>query len=71
MKNQETWDFAQIYSSKKMITYGFSMAICSLLGLLNLIPISLFYMFVSLSILLIVCILMIVEVEMELKKRFY
>jgi len=30
MKNQETWDFAQVYSSKKIITIGFIMLILSI-----------------------------------------
>ncbi|WP_290698460.1 SdpI family protein [Lacinutrix sp.] len=29
MKNQETWDFAQVYSAKKMITIGLIMLLLS------------------------------------------
>lgn len=33
MSNQETWDFAQLYSAKQMIKLGVLLAFCSLIGL--------------------------------------
>lgn len=33
MKNQQTWDFAQVYSAKEMIKIGVILAFCSIIGL--------------------------------------
>jgi hypothetical protein len=35
MKNQERWDFAQLYSAKQMIKIGLVMMLASLIGLVS------------------------------------
>lgn len=35
MKNQQRWDFAQLYSSKEMIKTGVILMLSSLIGLIN------------------------------------
>ncbi|MBX3254129.1 MAG: SdpI family protein [Chitinophagaceae bacterium] len=33
MKNQQTWDFAQLYSAKESIKLGIILALCSVIGI--------------------------------------
>jgi len=68
MKNKEAWDFAQKYSSKKMIKYGVILILISLLGIFN------FFsprqgIFIGLGLIIAFSILIILRVESEIKKR--
>ena len=69
MKSQESWDFAQQYSAKKMMEMG---AFITTLGLLSwIIDLQLFWSVgIALTIVTIGPILMLLKVESELKKRF-
>lgn len=69
MKSQESWDFAQEYSAKKMMKLG---AYITALGLLAWsIDLQLLWsVWVALIIITIGPILMLLQVEAELKKRF-
>jgi uncharacterized membrane protein len=69
MKSQESWDFAQDYSAKKMMKTG---AYITVLGLLTY-SIDFQHLWSVLTALVIVTIsplLMLLQVETELKKRF-
>ena len=70
MKNQETWDFSQKYSSKKMMNYGLILMMFSLIGLFDILSISKTHVFLAIVIILIFSGLMIVEVELAIKKKF-
>ena len=69
MKSQESWDFAQRYSAKKMMQMGIYI---TTLGLLSwIIDIQLLWSVgISLTIVTIAPLLMLLKVESELKKRF-
>ncbi|MES2574631.1 MAG: SdpI family protein [Bacteroidota bacterium] len=69
MKNQESWDFAQSYSSKEMIKLGFILMTASLLGLVTK-----FDLFINISIgitlTVLTVILLIFRVEKAIKNKF-
>ena len=69
MKSQESWDFTQQYSAKKMMQIG---TYITALGLLSLIiDLQLFWSVgIALTIVTIGPLLMLLKVEAELKKRF-
>lgn len=69
MKSQESWDFAQQYSAKKMMQMG---TYITTLGLLSwIIDLQLFWSVgIALTIVTIGPLLMLFKVESELKKRF-
>ncbi len=67
MKSQERWDFAQIYSAKKLMLGG---ALTGLLGLINyLLNIGVTEIFQTI-VLLIVVVYIIAGTEITLKRRF-
>ncbi len=69
MKNQKAWDFSQLYASELMVKYGIIMCLLSLFGFFNIITISVFNMFFSIGILIVLCVLLIVQTELALKKN--
>ncbi|MEP1489351.1 MAG: SdpI family protein [Algibacter sp.] len=69
MKNQDIWDYAQKFSSKKMIKYGLAQTLLSLVGFFNLLPVSLLNMFLGIGLIVILSALMIFETESALKKK--
>ncbi|QNK78878.1 SdpI family protein [Winogradskyella sp. PAMC22761] len=69
MKNQEQWDFAQIYSSKKMIKTGISLSIIAIIGWIYH-PSENTATILGLGILVSAVILLILKVENKLKSKF-
>lgn len=69
MKNQERWDFAQIYSSKQMMKYGGFLSISGLLGLIFQ-PNEKTSTAFGLGLMILMVILLIVKVEKKLKEEF-
>ncbi|MEP5339687.1 MAG: SdpI family protein [Algibacter sp.] len=69
MKNQDIWDYAQKFSSKKMMKYGLVQTLLSLVGFFNLLPVSLLNMFLGIGLIVILSALMIFETESALKKK--
>lgn len=69
MKSQESWDFAQQYSAKKMMKTG---TYITTLGLLTwIIDLQILYsVSIALTIVIIGPLLMLFKIESELKKRF-
>ena len=69
MKNQEQWDFSQIYSAKLLIVLGALLALSSLLRLLFNLEQNLI-MFLSFALLFITVILILVLTENAITKTF-
>ncbi len=69
MKNQERWDFAQVYSAKEMIKLGGILMLSSLLGLLFE-PNEKISILVELGLLIILVVLLITRVERAIQKHF-
>jgi uncharacterized membrane protein len=69
MRNQEVWKFAQEYSSKKMMKYSLYMILLgALLSFFELEGIG--FLWVGLVSTILTPVVMLIEVERELKKRF-
>lgn len=69
MKNQERWDFAQIYSSKEMIKVGFLLTLVGLIGLIYH-PNEKTGMILGLGFLIIIIIALLIRVESAIKNKF-
>jgi|GEM_PF-3107843 len=69
MKSKDLWDFSQKYSSLKMIKYGIILIAMFMIGLFDILPVSVFNMFLGIGALLVCPIIMIIEIEIALKKR--
>lgn len=69
MENQDRWDFAQLYSAKKMILYGTLLALFGLLGLIVDFSENI-ELIIGISSLLIVVILLLVQTEKAIKQKF-
>ncbi|MDX9881145.1 MAG: SdpI family protein [Prolixibacteraceae bacterium] len=69
MKNQERWDFAQIYSSKEMIKLGSLLALLGLIGL-KYRPDEETGVFWGMVFLILIVIVLIVRVELAIKNKF-
>ena len=69
MESKEKWDFAQTYSAKKMIIYGAVYTLTSLIGLVFN-PHQLIGFLISMLLLVFTVVLLILNVEKELKNRF-
>ena len=69
MKNQERWDFAQIYSSRVMIKLGGFLVLFSLLGLAYQ-PKETISSMIALAAILTSTVLLIVRVEKAIKNHF-
>lgn len=69
MKSKDLWDFSQKYSSLKMIKYGIILIAMFMIGLFDILPVSVFNMFLGIGALLVCPTIMIIEIEIALKKR--
>ena len=69
MKDQERWDFAQLYSSKEMIRLGFLLALFGLIGL-KYHPDEKTGVFLVMGFLILMIIVLIVRVELAIKNKF-
>lgn len=69
MKNQNRWNFAQIYSSKEMIKLGFVLSISSTIGFITNFE-RLINMFIGLGLMISIVILLIFRVEKAIKTKF-
>lgn len=69
MKSKERWDFAQLYSARKMILYGTLLALFGLLGLIVDFSENI-ELTISISSLLIVVFLLLVQTEKAIKWKF-
>ncbi len=69
MKNQERWDFAQIYSSKESIKIGFINILVSFTGLIYN-PSETMSIIIGLSIMILSIIVLLFRVENAIKKKF-
>ncbi len=69
MKNQERWDFSQIYSAKEMIKIGFINIFIGMLGIIYY-PIEKTGMILGLTILFLSIIILLFRVEVALKRKF-
>ncbi|MFN4122669.1 MAG: SdpI family protein [Flavobacteriales bacterium] len=69
MRDQQSWDFAQIYSGRKMIQYGFLLALSSLSAFF-LHPEETSGVFIGLGLMICAVVLIIMNVEQALKKKF-
>lgn len=69
MKNQKTWDFAQIYASKQISKAGAILILLSLLGTIYTPKIEI-ALLLSIVILIAVVIFMVYRVEKKLKDKF-
>lgn len=70
MSNQETWDFAQLYSAKQMIKLGVLLAFCSLIGLYYH-PGEGISLLMGLILLMSIVYVLISSVECAIKRKFY
>jgi hypothetical protein len=69
MRDQESWDFAQTYSARQMQKMGAGITLLG--GLVWLIDIhSIWSIGAGITLFILCPLLMLVEIEMELKKRF-
>lgn len=69
MKNQSRWDFAQKYSSKEMIKFGFVLMITSIIGLITNFD-NLTNIFLGLGLMILIVIILIFRVEKAIKTKF-
>jgi len=70
MKSQEAWNFAQSYSSKLMLIFGFGLCVIAVISI-KIFSLRIEYQIIlSILILNITVVIMLVIVEKELKKRF-
>jgi uncharacterized membrane protein len=69
MKSKDCWDFAQKYSAKLMIYYGFGLMFCSVLGLLYSVSEGVGVMIATVELLLVIAILLF-KTEKEINKKF-
>ena len=69
MKDQERWDFAQMYSSKEMIRLGFLLALFGLIGL-KYHPNEETGVVLGMGLLILMVIALIARVELAIKNRF-
>ena len=69
MKNQERWDFAQLYAAKQMIKYGLLLSVFGLVGLVYE-PSESTSTILGLGLMILMVILLIVKVEKKMKEEF-
>lgn len=69
MRDQQSWDFAQIYSGKKLLQYGFLLALSSLSAFFFH-PDETSGVFIGLGLMIIAMLLMFLDVERALKNKF-
>lgn len=69
MKNQERWDFAQIYSSKEMIKVGLLLTLVCLIGLIYH-PNEKTGVIIGLGFLFVMIIALLIRVESAIKNKF-
>lgn len=69
MKNQERWDFSQIYAAKQMIMLGFFLTLNSLIGVFYF-PEEDIGMSIGFTLLFVGIIIMIIRVERAIKRKF-
>lgn len=70
MKNQERWDFAQIYSAQEIIRLGIILALLGLIGLIYF-PNEGIAVALGIGLLLSTVIILLIRVELAIKKKFY
>lgn len=68
-KSQESWDYAQKYSSKELIKFGVLLALSGLLGFIFQ-PIRDTAMIIGLGLVIITVIVLIIRVESAIKNKF-
>lgn len=69
MRDKESWDFAQRYSAFRMMLYGFLLTLCSLAGFVFH-PEEETGIFIGLALMLLMVVLLVVDVERALIKKF-
>ena len=69
MKNQERWDFAQIYSSREMIKLGLLISLNGFVGLLYH-PDETPATILGLAIMIVTIIILFIRVELAIKRKF-
>ena len=69
MKNQESWTFAQLYSSKELIKLGSVLVTCSSLNLIATFS-NETNLTIGLSLLILIVILLFIRVESAIKQKF-
>jgi uncharacterized membrane protein len=69
MKNQERWDFAQIYSSKQMIKYGLLLSLSGIISLAYK-PTEIISTILGLGLMILMVVVLIIKVEKKLKEKF-
>lgn len=70
MENQQTWDFAQLYSAKEMIKLGIILALCSIIGLLYN-PSKGISVMLGLILIIGIAFILIIKVERAIKREFH
>lgn len=68
-RNQQTWDFAQIYSAKESVKLGLILALCSLIGLFYN-PDEITAMVIGVGLMLLSLIVLFIRVELAIKNKF-
>lgn len=69
MKNQERWDFAQIYSGKELTKLGGFLALTGLIGLFYT-PGFLTSMIVGIGLMFLIIIILLIRVETAIYQKF-
>ncbi|WP_458629321.1 SdpI family protein [Winogradskyella sp. PC D3.3] len=69
MKNQQRWDFAQLYASKQMIKYGLLLSVVGFIGLVYQ-PTEGISTILGLGLMIVMVSLLIFRVENKIKERF-
>ncbi len=69
MKNQERWDFSQIYAAKEMMKIGAIKLVIGLLALLFF-PSEIVGVILGLGVLIVSCVLLVVRVEPVINNKF-